>query len=459
VDEALSTCEPEQPCKGKGKQRSSSCVVPPVTCCTQQEKDEPLSEADPHARPQPLQEVCGPRSGSGLVVEPAKGEIQRESAEEAECGSATGCKGPSFESKAAGEHLIKGFSSWEFDALALAEVTGNRPLSSLGVYLFDRLGLVEHFGLERPKLLRFFIDIEAGYSDSCFYHNRAHAASVLHQMHMLLSQGGIASICARACDGADCVNPNEQLVTMACLVAAAVHDFEHHGVDNGFLVKTLDKRAVRYNDHQPNEQHHAAAAFAVLLRPECNFLSGLPPADFRKLRSLVLDLVAATDMSKHGSLVKTFTGTLDTVANNVSANEQTSCRDRDGEKHPANVAFKPTTREEANLFLRVAMKCADLGHLALSWDRHLTWVEKLEAEFFAQGDLEKARGLPVSFLMDREKPGASSTQVGFFDFMVLPLFRALGQAAPLATPMVHGVEANYKRWCSIHPTTDRRATA
>jgi hypothetical protein len=246
---------------------------------------------------------------------------------------------------------------------------------------------------------------------------------------------------------------------MACLVAAAVHDFEHRGVDNGFLVKTLDGRALRYNDQQPNEQHHAAAAFAVLLRPECNFLSELPPTEFRKLRSLVLDLVAATDMAKHGTLVKTFVATLEAAADSVATREQTSCRALNAMEHPSTVAFKPTTQEDAKLFLRVAMKCADLGHLALSWDQHLTWVERLEAEFFAQGDQEKAQGLPVSFLMDRDKPGASSTQVGFFDFMVLPLFRSVGRAAPLATPMVNAVEANYGRWCSIQPATERRATA
>jgi len=447
------------------KRRCSSGFDSLVTCCTQRGKDKALLEANPHARRLSLQKTCTPQSSSGLDVSDVNAEIQGEpAAEDATLDQADGshafsCEGASFESKAAGEHLIQGFSSWQFDALALAEVTRNRPLSTLGVYLFDRLGLVNLFGLERSKLLRFFLAIERGYSDSCSYHNRAHAASVMHQTHMLLTQGGLASTCSLACGEADGEDSHEHLVTMACLVAASVHDFEHTGVDNGFLIKTLDERALLYNDQQPNEQHHAAAAFAVLLRPECNFLSGMAPADFRKLRSLVLDLVAATDMAKHGSLVKTFVGMLDTAADRVATREQASCTAHDAQEHPGTVSFKPTTQEDAKLLLRVAMKCADLGHLALSWHQHLTWVERLEAEFFAQGDREKAQGLPVSFLMDRDKPGASSTQVGFFDFMVLPLFHALGKAAPLATPMVNAVEANYRRWCSIQPATERRATA
>jgi len=67
----------------------------------------------------------------------------------------------------------------------------------------------------------------------------------------------------------------------------------------------------------------------------------------------------------------------------------------------------PASAKDAVSLLQVAMKCADLGHLALDWNLHVAWVQRLESEFFAQGDQEKALGLPVSFLMDREKPGVS----------------------------------------------------
>merc|ERR1712100_467018 len=97
-----------------------------------------------------------------------------------------------------------------------------------------------------------------------------------------------------------------------------------------------------------------------------------------------------------------------------------------------------------------ALKCADLGHLSLCWSSHLRWVQLLEEEFFAQGDRESKLGMPdVSFLMDRKKPGASDTQVGFFDFVVLPLFRAFANAFPSASPMLQGVEANYAKWQEV----------
>lgn len=49
----------------------------------------------------------------------------------------------------------------------------------------------------------------------------------------------------------------------------------------------------------------------------------------------------------------------------------------------------------------MALKCADLGHLAHKRDVHRRWVMVLEEEMFRQGDKEKAAGLPVSPLMDR----------------------------------------------------------
>ena len=78
------------------------------------------------------------------------------------------------------------------------------------------------------------------------------------------------------------------------------------------------------------------------------------------------------------------------------------------------------------------MKCADLGHLASAEDVHIKWVTLLEEEMFLQGDLEKAKGYPVSPLMDRDKAGVSKSQTGFFNAIVLPLFSSLVDALPQA---------------------------
>jgi len=97
----------------------------------------------------------------------------------------------------------------------------------------------------------------------------------MHGMHALLEHGGLAKTLAPV------LGKDVQLLRMSCLVAAAVHDYGHLGLSNDFLVMSSHERALRYNDEHVNENHHAAAALAVLSQPECNFLRELPKEDFR----------------------------------------------------------------------------------------------------------------------------------------------------------------------------------
>ena len=50
--------------------------------------------------------------------------------------------------------------------------------------------------------------------------------------------------------------------------SAAVHDFDHGGVNNDFLIKTAHSIAITYNDQSPLENHHLAAATVENLKPE-----------------------------------------------------------------------------------------------------------------------------------------------------------------------------------------------
>merc|ERR1712134_187932 len=125
-------------------------------------------------------------------------------------------------------------------------------------------------------------------------------------MHCLLSLGGIAENTDVAVEGIEDVTRRRKLVMLAGLLAAVVHDYEHEGVNNDFMVKTNSEGAILYNDKSPNENHHVAAAWFVLQRPECNFLENLTVKEYRQLRSLVVDMVLATDMAENGKTLKKF---------------------------------------------------------------------------------------------------------------------------------------------------------
>jgi len=332
--------------------------------------------------------------------------------------------------------LATAADSWEMDTLSLAELTDNKPLSTLGLHLFQHHGLTSLFNLDCAKLEKFLLLIERGYPVSNQYHNRAHGASVVHCMHCLLSHGGIATSASMALNGVEDPVRRQKLVTLAGLLAAVIHDYDHEGVNNDFLVKSSSERAIFYNDKSPNENHHVAAAWRVLQRPDCNFLENLTVKESRQVRGVVVDLVLATDMANHGELLKKFKAVASSAGSKLS--EAADSGD-----------LVPASPQDALVALQLALKCADLGHLSLPWSSHMRWVQRLEEEFFTQGDQEVKLGMPASFLMDREKQGASDTQVGFFDFVVLPLFRELIKAFSSAQPMLSAVEANYQKWKDI----------
>ncbi|GFH21166.1 3',5'-cyclic-nucleotide phosphodiesterase [Haematococcus lacustris] len=90
-------------------------------------------------------------------------------------------------------------------------------------------------------------------------------------------------------------------------------------------------------------------------------------------------------------------------------------------------------------WVQMALKCADMGHLAASESVHLAWVSRLEGEFFAQGDAERAQGLPISPLCDRTKQGVTKSQVGFFEFVALPMFNNFTARFTGTKPLLQGV--------------------
>ena len=58
---------------------------------------------------------------------------------------------------------------------------------------------------------------------------------------------------------------------MASYWSALVHDYEHGGLNNDFLIKTYHPLAITYNDQSPLENHHAAAAARLFACPELQY--------------------------------------------------------------------------------------------------------------------------------------------------------------------------------------------
>ena len=108
----------------------------------------------------------------------------------------------------------------------------------------------------------------------------------------------------------------------------------------------------------------------------------------------MIAIVLSTDMGRHFQTIADFTARFGNTP------------------LPADFAWDAESSDDAVVILSMVMKMADVGHLMASWPVHMKWVEGLTEEFFSQGDDEKRTDMPVSFLMDRDRPGVSSSQVG-----------------------------------------------
>lgn len=136
-------------------------------------------------------------------------------------------------------------------------------------------------------IYRWLTVIEANYHPTNAYHNATHAADVLQSTSFFLSSDVVAQYV-------------QDTHAVAALIAATVHDLDHPGRGNAFLMNTRQKLAVLYNDHSVLENHHVALAFQLTLsQPGVNIFARLPREEFNSLRHAVIDMVLATDMSKH----------------------------------------------------------------------------------------------------------------------------------------------------------------
>ena len=79
--------------------------------------------------------------------------------------------------------------------------------------------------------------------------------------HMLLRHGGVLKSGAMT-----------QQQYWGSIWSALVHDFEHGGLNNDFLIKTQHPLAIIYNDQSPLENHHVSAASRLLRDPELAYL-------------------------------------------------------------------------------------------------------------------------------------------------------------------------------------------
>jgi cAMP-specific phosphodiesterase 4 len=184
--------------------------------------------------------------------------------------------------------------SWDFDIYALQEMTPS-PLLTLLTHCLQEYHLIDSLGFNPLKFHHFIHDIIDSYNPLP-YHNSLHAADVTQTTFYFLSTGHVL----------DALVLN-QLSVASILIAAAVHDVNHPGLNGKFLITTHSPLAIEYSDHSPLEMMHLAVTFKLWREEKNNFTEGTLQYNgsmiYREMRRLIIEMVLLTDNDMHFSLL------------------------------------------------------------------------------------------------------------------------------------------------------------
>ncbi|KAE8617927.1 hypothetical protein XENTR_v10009226 [Xenopus tropicalis] len=319
---------------------------------------------------------------------------------------------------------------WEFDIFELEAATHKRPLVYLGLKMFARFGVCQFLNCSEATLRSWLHVIESNYHSSNAYHNSTHSADVLHATAYFLCKERVKQSL-------------DQIDEVAALIAATVHDVDHPGRTNSFLCNAGSELAILYNDTAVLESHHAALAFQLTTRDDkCNIFKNMERNEYRTLRQAIIDMVLATEMTKHFEHVNKFVN---------SINKPLAAVEENGGSIEEDEAVKNilTSPENRILIKRMLIKCADISNPCRALEQCIEWAGRISEEYFAQTDEEKRKGLPVVMpVFDRNTCSIPKSQISFVDYFITDMFDAWDAFADLPNLMQH-LDNNFKYWKSL----------
>ncbi|XP_069915274.1 3',5'-cyclic-AMP phosphodiesterase 4A isoform X3 [Oryctolagus cuniculus] len=286
---------------------------------------------------------------------------------------------------------LENLSKWGLNIFCVSDYAGGRSLSCIMYTIFQERDLLKKFRIPVDTMVTYMLTLEDHYHADVAYHNSLHAADVLQSTHVLLATPALDAVFT-------------DLEILAALFAAAIHDVDHPGVSNQFLINTNSELALMYNDESVLENHHLAVGFKLLQEDNCDIFQNLTKRQRQSLRKMVIDMVLATDMSKHMTLLadlKTMVETKKVTSSGVLLLDNYSDRIQ---------------------VLRNMVHCADLSNPTKPLELYRQWTDRIMAEFFQQGDRERERGMEISPMCDKHTASVEKSQVGFIDYIVHPLW-------------------------------------
>ncbi|OHT11468.1 3'5'-cyclic nucleotide phosphodiesterase family protein [Tritrichomonas foetus] len=277
-------------------------------------------------------------------------------------------------------------------------------------YFYHLFDILRTFKITNEAFFRFIFTISGTYNPVP-YHNWTHACDVTQYITYEIKTAGLE-------------NMYTKFELFGILTAAVCHDANHEGFNNIYNVKAETPFGILYKDQSVMEMHHITVAIPIITRDDINLFHALSSDETKKMWNLFVSLILATDMAHHFELVKKAQAILD---------------ENDGK-----IDFE--VPENRLLSMQLILKVGDISNVSRPFEIADKWCDILNNEFFRQGDLEKKSIGLTSPLNDRDNSDKPKSQIGFYNFICIPLYNAVAKMFTELTVNVESLKSNLETW-------------
>ncbi|KAL3661448.1 hypothetical protein V7S43_013650 [Phytophthora oleae] len=311
------------------------------------------------------------------------------------------------------------FGTPELDVIALEKFMPGNVVVFVGMLIFESIDCGEEF-VDLSLLPCFLRHIQERYDGNMPFHNATHAADVMHTLFMMLWNTNLGGK----------ISQHNQV---GALLAAVMHDVEHVGLTNDFLIKTSHPIAQKYPTKAPMESKHMDLAMQAVVDPKFNILSKMSPAHQEQVLEVVRETISATALIYQPELLAEINGT---------STEEWKLLEEEDAVLPQSLQVRA---------LRIAMHVSDISQTMKPFANHQKWVFRLNDEHYRQGELDAREQHCVSpsfcFREQWTYEGFLCSQVCFLRKMALPAVVTLNNIPWLdVNELVNGIEKNIAEW-------------
>eukprot|EP00794_Sanderia_malayensis_P005382 gene5382-6055_t len=306
----------------------------------------------------------------------------------------------------------------EFEEVSRVDLTSfafdDMPLSDDGTCLaslkmFTDLDMLSRFRISKDVLCRWILTVKKNYRP-VLYHNWRHAFNVAQTMFGMFTSGKM-------------VDWFSDLEVLVLLVACLCHDLDHRGTNNSFQAKIHSPIASLYST-STMERHHFDHSIMILHSEGNTIFSNLSEEEYTKSIAMLEHAILSTDLALYFKKRDCFKKIYESDNGDWSKNEN---------------------RE---ILRAMMMTACDVSAITKPWPVQQRVADLVASEFFEQGDLERTQlnSEPTAMMDRKKKDELPKMQVGFIDFVCMPVYELFNKINENLKPLYNGIVDNRANW-------------